>query len=202
MQRHTDTTDPLSSTSDLLAQIFSETELEGLARSCGFLRRKRLITPFMLLAACVGTLGSGSAKWIADIHRTFNSWSGESVAYKPFHNQLSKPTFPTFVRAALELALKKMTKPVLETIPRHQVSMFRDIIMHDGCSMAVKDCLKDRWPGRFTKVSPAAVELHVTMSALLDQPVRITLAPDCESEHGHAPCPSQFKGCLFLEDRG
>jgi len=58
------------------------------------------------------------------------------------------------------------------------------------------------YPGRFTTVSPAAVELHVTMSAARDCPVAITLSADKEGERSFAPTAEKLGGCLLLEDRG
>jgi hypothetical protein len=45
--------------------------------------------------------------------------------------------------------------PVLEAIPSDSLARFDDIVIQDGSSMALKDCLADVWPGRFNKVSPA-----------------------------------------------
>lgn len=86
------------------------------------------------------------------------------------------------MHAILEQALAKLTAPVLESLPKGKLAQFSEILCHDGSSFALKDTLAKKWPGRFTKVTPAAVELHVTMSVLKDNPVAITLAPDKESE--------------------
>ncbi len=67
--------------------------------------------------------------------------------------------------------------PILAGIPGDKLAQFRDILIHDGCSFALKDALAKQWPGRLTTVTPAAVELHVTMSALSDQLLVVTLAP-------------------------
>ena len=60
---------------------------------------------------------------------------------------------------------------VLEPIPGSVLSRFDDILLQDGSSLAVHDALAHRFPGRFTAVSPAAVELHVTMSLFEDRPL-------------------------------
>jgi hypothetical protein len=41
--------------------------------------------------------------------------------------------------------------------------------------------------------------LHVTMSALDDNPIRITLAPDKEPERAFGPKAEEIRGCLLLE---
>lgn len=185
-----------------LRETIGEVELESLARECGLLQRKRNITPFGLVAACLSTLGASDARWIADIHRTYNKQADTAVQYKPFHKQLAKEAFPRFLHKIVEKALKNFAMPILASLPASKLVEFRDIVLHDGCSFALKDTLSKQWPGRFTKVTPAAVELHVTMSALRDQALAITLAPDKEAERQFGPKPSDVKGCLLLEDRG
>lgn len=185
-----------------LRETIGEVELEKLARECGLLQRKRDITPFALVMACLSTLGASSARWLADIHRTFNKQGKKSVQYKPFHKQLAKAAFPRFLHLVMLKALENFAMPILTSLDGSKLQGFRDIILHDGCSFALKDALSKQWPGRFTKVTPAAVELHVTMSALNDQAFAITLAPDKEAERHFAPKPSDIEGCLLLEDRG
>lgn len=186
----------------LLPKVLGEDVLDEIARSCGFLRRKRDVTPLALVCACVSTLAVSSARWLADILRTFNEFTGKGIRYKPFHKQLSKASLPDFLRRVLERMLRELTMPVLEQLPKHKLSMFTDIILHDGTSFALKDTLLRVFPGRFTKFSPAAVELHVTMSALDDNANAITLAPDKEAERQFSPDAADVKGSLLLEDRG
>lgn len=185
-----------------LVGTMGEVEVERIARRTGWLRRKRDVTPMGMLTACLSTLGASQARWLADIHRTFNKQNNKSVQYKPFHNQLSKPEFPEFLHQVLMRVLENLTMPILQSLPAAKLSMFRDILIHDGSSFALKDALADKWPGRFTKVTPAAVELHVTMSVLEDKPFRILLAPDKESEQKFKIAAKDTKGRLLLEDRG
>lgn len=186
----------------LLQKTLSETVIDRIARDCRFLRRKRDVSPLFLVIACISALGTASISWLADIQRTFNRLTGKAVRYKPFHNQLSKSTFPIFIHRVVEEALTHLVLPTLRAMPGHKLSLFRDIILHDGTSFALKNSLAKEFPGRFTKVSPAAVELHVTMSLHNDAVNCIVLAPDKEAERAFAPDPDQIRGCLLLEDRG
>jgi hypothetical protein len=185
-----------------LIEVLGDAAVEKAARRCGFLRRRRDIAPAALLVACISALGAGTATWLADILRAFNAFTGKAVRYKPFHNQISKPKFPVFVHAVLAELLGKLTGPVLESVPKRMLAKFEEVLIHDGTSFAVKHALAKKWPGRFTKVTPAAVELHVTMSLLRDNPVAIVLAPDKEAERPFAPKAGSLKDRLLLEDRG
>jgi DDE family transposase len=202
MQGKIATNNDASSIAKQLVAALGEAEVLRIARDSRWLRRLRDITPLALVVACLSTLGASRALWIADILRTFNAFTGLSIRYKPFHNQLRKAAFPEFMRRLLERTLAKMTRPVLGPDLGSKLGKFRDILLHDGSSFALKDALKDEWPGRFTKVSPAAVELHVTMSAFEDNPIHITLAPDKEAERALGPRAEGLRDCLLLEDRG
>ena len=139
---------------------------------------------------------------MADILWMFNWFTKKSVQYKPFHNQLAKPNFPEFLRRVLLRCLSKLSCNVLSVLPGIKLAQFRDILLHDGSSFALKNTLAKTWPGRFTKVSPAAVELHVTMSVFENNPVCITIAPDKESERHFVPRVADVCGRLLIEDRG
>ena len=158
MQAKRATRSDVASIAKQLLAALGEAEVLQIARDSRWLRRLRDITPLALVVACLSTLGASRARWIADILRTFNAFTGLSIRYKPFHNQLRKAAFPEFMRRLLERTLAKMTRPVLGPRLGGKLAKFRDILLHDGSSFALKDALKDEWPGRFTKVSPAAVE--------------------------------------------
>jgi hypothetical protein len=185
-----------------LIEVLGDAAVDRTARRCGFLRRRREVAPAALLVACISTLGAGAAAWLADILRAFNAFTGKALRYKPFHNQIKKPKFPVFVHAVLEQLLAKLTTPVLDRIPKGKLAQFKEVLIHDGTSFALKNGLAKVWPGRFTQFTPAAVELHVTMSVLSDNPVAITLAPDKEAERPFAPTAACLKNRLLLEDRG
>ncbi len=202
MPRKRRTAVDVESIAQILIRTVGEKEVEHAARECGLLKRKRDVTPMALLVACLSTLGVADSRWLADILRTFNRLTGKSVQYKPFHNQLAKDAFPRFLHQVVQRALANLALPILSSVPEDKLSMFRDILLHDGTSFALKDALKKEWPGRFTTLTPAAVELHVTMSALTDRAIAVTLAPDKEAERQFGPSSADVAGCLLLEDRG
>jgi hypothetical protein len=76
------------------------------------------------------------------------------------------------------------------------------VLIQDGSSFAIHEALGHLFPGRFTAVKPAAVELHCTLDLLHDAPITIALSPDTDSEHAYRPEPASLRGDLFLADRG
>lgn len=190
------------SIAEVLQEALGAEELKQLARQCGFQRRERKITALELLVACISTLGSSEAHWIADIVRTYNKITDKRIKYKPFYNQLAKKEFPEFLLLVLERIVMKFAMRMLDNQLPGKLSLFGDIIIHDGTSFALKDALSNHWPGRFTTVSPSAVELHVTMSVLDDTPIGIMLAPDKDSERLYLPEANELGHRLLLADRG
>jgi DDE family transposase len=184
-----------------LTDVLGEEQVAAVARRSRWLRRARKVMPVMMVVAVLSTLGSGGAKWLADIHRTFRKFTGVKLQYKPFHKQLAKAAFAEMFRMLLEATVQRMTQPVLHAVSPN-LSAFRDIVIHDGSSFSLKDELRRRWPGRFTKISPAAVELHVTMSLLKDDVRIVALTADDESERIYRPEAASLRERLFLADRG
>jgi hypothetical protein len=184
-----------------LRSLFGRKEAEKHAKETGFVRRVRKLMPYALVLALVSCLGCGKADWLADIHRAHNKLTKSKIEYKPFHNQLRKPGFAKWLRALLETAVLKLTMPILEAVPASKLCAFEDILIHDGSSFAVKASLRKTFAGRFKKVSPAAVELHVTMSGLENTPHVIQLAADKESERHFLPEPESIAHRLLLGDR-
>ena len=82
------------------------------------------------------------------------------------------------------------------------ISRFKDIVIQDGSSFALKKKLRDVFPGRFTTIEPAAVEIHVTYSGFSDEVSSVQIAPDKEAERQFLPDPSTLKDRLLLADRG
>lgn len=185
-----------------LHHVLGATELDRVARDTGLLKRKRKVTPMTLVLACLSTLGTGKVQWLADILRTFNRFTGSGVQYKPFHKQLAKPAFAEFLRQVVSRAVAKLSIRALRPLAKSKLSKFDDITIHDGSSFQLKDDLAKQWPGRFKTISPAAMEIHATMSIAADDAVRLVLAPDKEAERQFLPTAEDLKNRLLLGDRG
>ena len=181
---------------------FDSDSLNNLGRACGFCRRERQVTPFRLALALVSCFAAGQARYIADVVRAFNALAGTRVRYKPFHNQLSKRQFPTFMRLLVSRLLEQLAHEVLHFDAHSPFARFERIHIQDGTSFAVKSQLRSVYPGRFTKVSPAAVELHVDFDLFSEMANTITLTPDSASERHCLPEPETLNGALLLADRG
>ena len=185
-----------------IKRVLSPTVINDLGREAGFCVRERLITPYRLVLSILAGHTTGRVETLADIQRQFNALFATTVAYKPFHNQLAKRTIPEFMRQVLCQILRQWVVEVLQPTAAGPLGEFGRILIHDGCSFAVKETLREQYPGRFRKQNPAAVELHVTMSLLGESVEQVTLTPDTASERAHLPAPEALRADLLLADRG
>ena len=185
-----------------IKRVLSPTLINDLGREVGFCVRERLITPYRLVLSLLAGHTMGQVETLADIQRQFNALFDTTVAYKPFHNQLAKRTFPDLMREVLCRVLQHWVVEVLQPKADGPLGEFGRILIQDGCSFAVKETLREQYPGRFNKQNPAAVELHVTMSLLGESVEQVTLTEDTASERAHLPSPEELRGDLLLADRG
>lgn len=179
----------------------SDEIVEKTAMDCGFFKRRRIFNPVPALWSFVTAMASGTANSLADVRRLFCDLTDESIEYKPFHDRLSNRTFPEFLRQVFQATLCSLTDRISRSESRY-LTCFDDIVIQDGSSFALNDDLADVYPGRFTKISPAALEIHCTYSVFEGQPNVIGVAPDHVGEREFLPRPEDLEGKLLLIDRG
>ena len=185
-----------------LEGALSEAALTRIGRETGFTQRLRSVTPVRLVLTLIGAMASRRIETIADFQRTFCAVTNRDVRYKPFHNQLSKQEFPVFMHGVFEHMLGELVVQTLAAVPGDALRQFDDILAHDGSSFGLHDALKSVFKGRFTKTSPAAVEIHATLSVLQGQALRVVIAPDVKPEREFLPDPDSLRRKLLLADRG
>lgn len=183
-------------------RTFDEASLNELGKATQLCRRERDATPYRLMLTLIEAFAVGTLDSIADIHRAFNALCDKQIRYKPFHNQLSKRGFALFVRLMLSRLLNELACDVLQFSSNSPFSRFQHIRMQDGTSFAVKPTLASVFPGRFTTISPAAVELHVDLDLLSEGVNHVALSADSAGERQFLPQPAELSGSLLLADRG
>jgi hypothetical protein len=185
-----------------LARALSTDDVNELGRQTGQSERLRTITPHRLFLSTVAGLAGGQVESLADLLREFNHQNDVTVAYKAFYNRLARPGFSKFMRQMFHRLLERLCIQTLAPEGHAAVSRFKDIVIQDGSSFALKKKLRDVFPGRFTTIEPAAVEIHATYSGFSDEVCSVQIAPDKEAERQFLPEPSTLKDRLLLADRG
>jgi len=182
--------------------VLDEQVLNKRGQALGLVQRLRLVTPFRLGLSVIGSMATQQVPTIADLHRQFNELWNLDTDYNAFYKQLDKSSAPTFFLDSLCAIMSQLTMKVLGFEAGAAFSEFDRLIIQDGSSFALHQALAEQFPGRFSAVSPAAVELHCTLDLLQDAPVVIALSPDTDSEHAYRPEPESLPGALWLADRG
>jgi len=183
-------------------RAFSEQTITAIGRSTGFFQRERKMTPMKMIMSLLSCFAGGQSTTLADVQRSYNALSPESMAYKPFHNQLSKAAFARFMQELASHVLSTLVVEVLKPTRAGLLAEFGRVLVQDGSSFAVKDTLRRTYPGRFTTVSPAAVELHVTWNLCRESIEQVVLTPDTFTERAELPPAQSLRGDLLLADRG
>ena len=175
-----------------------------MAEQLGFTIRQRNISPLGFILSLIAALGGdGNSTTQADLHRKFNELTGLDVTYRSWANQAKKHALPSLILWLWVQCLEIFSRKVMAFDEGSPFSEFEQILIQDGSSQAVYDALKDAFPGRFSKVSPAAVELHTTMDLLNDNLVRVQLTEDTRSERACLPpLPPSLANVLMLTDAG
>jgi hypothetical protein len=192
----------LSRINKALTRALNADAMMRMARASGFCQRMRTVPPHELAVAVIAAMATRSTETIADVQRMFNGLTDGTVAYKPFHKKLARPSFAVFMREVVAHLLKELMVEALRPVPHGVLRIFNDIWIQDGSSFAVNDALASLFPGRHATISPAAVELHATMSLWSDQPVALAVAADTQGERDFLPPPELLTGTLLIADRG
>jgi hypothetical protein len=155
-----------------------------------------------LFLAVVSALASVPVESLADLLRAFNYQNNVHVAYKAFYNRLARDGFAAFMRGMCARLIERLSLQTLTPEGQTAVARFTDIVIHDGASFALKPALRGAFPGRFTTLGPAAVEVHTTYSGFADEVRGVQIAPDRDAERPFLPDPATLTGRLLLADRG
>jgi hypothetical protein len=139
-----------------LARALSAKDVNQLGRETGQSERLRTVTPHRLFLSTIAGLADGSVDSLADLLREFNRHNDVTVAYKAFYNRLARPGFARFMRRMFGRLLDHLRVQVLEPEGQVAVARFKDIMIQDGSSYALKKTLRNVFPGRFTTIEPAA----------------------------------------------
>lgn len=185
-----------------LARALSIDDVNQLGRETGQSERLRTVTPHRLFLSTIAGLASAKVESIADLLREFNHQNDVTVAYKAFYNRLARPGFAKFMRQMFSRLIERLSIQTLTPEGHTAVARFKDIVIQDGSSFALKKKLRDVFPGRFTTIEPAAIEIHATYSGFSDEVCSVEIAPDKEAERKFLPAASTLKDRLLLADRG
>lgn len=178
------------------------TFLNNLSRSTKLVERQRSVSGYHLFWSIVGGFCTGQATEIAGMLRSYIRHTSNTLNYNAWYKRLSKDGFPEFMRSVYEHLLNTMYSE--SVAGRHLLGMFDDVYIQDGSSFGINDALADVFPGRFKKISPAAIEVHAFYSLRYSHTQYFYVAPDTVSEYQFMPVSEDapLENTLSLFDRG
>lgn len=186
-----------------LKSCLSEERLTEMASQSNFVERFRQIHPAPLVLSLLRCFSTHNAHDIAGLYRSFVNDVHSKVAYSSFYDQLSKETCPIFIMEIYRQMGRQLYMDQRDKIPS-VFEKFDDVLLQDGTSWGINQLLSEVFPGRFTKTSPAAIEMHTLYSLKKATYHGVAVAPDSQSEHDYIPDPT-WLACfnkLFLLDAG
>lgn len=169
------------------------------AKEKGLIKRERKIDPVQLFWVLVKCFSTHQAHELAGLHRSFIEHTGKKVSYSSFYERLNQESFVDFIQAVYQRYVSQLYVDQWGKMPT-VFHAFTDVKLHDGSSWAINYLLSEVFPGRFTKNSPAAIELHATWSLRTGAYQKLEIAPDKQSEHDFIP--EGEPDVLYLLDRG
>ena len=130
-----------------LKKAFSEGVLNELGKATRYCHRVRQLSPYRMVMTLMALFADTRVESLADLQRGFNALFGYAMGYKPFYDQLAKREFAGFMRETARGLLETLVIRVLGVAPGGAFSEFRRIVIQDGSSFAIKDALKEVFPG-------------------------------------------------------
>jgi hypothetical protein len=158
--------------------------------------------PLEFLTSMIAEFSTGNPPDLAGLHRAYLRRHNSMSSYGSWYEKLDQRGFVAFSSECFQYVNKKLHADLFQSQEK-LLDNFDDILMQDGSSYAINSHLSGVFPGRFTKKSPAAIELHAFFSLRYGNFVNLQIAADKESEYLFMPesCPS-LRGTLSLFDRG
>lgn len=100
------------------------------------------------------------------------------------------------MKSLADVALREWQQQILSA--EVTLSDIKRIVLQDGSSFAVHDSLKETFKGRSTKISPAAIEVHVSWGVLKGYPEQVAVSADSKAECDFFPEANTLTDKLFL----
>ena len=187
-----------------MAAAFSQTEVEQLARSCGFVQRTSLITGFhFLLAFTTGQFNSPGAT-LAQIAAFLSCVCGIEVSTQAVDGRIQVAAM-AFMRLCLEMALAMATRP--RAFDRGALAGFDHVYIIDSTTFDIDPSFQGVFKGSGGSGSASAMRIQLVLDYLTGRlyvecgDTKLCDAPTlCRLVENHT---LEVSGtCLFLADLG
>ena len=144
-----------------LTNLFSPQHLMHLARSTGAVVRDRKVSITHLFWTVVLGFGTGRARQIAGLRRSYEKATGQTIEESSFYNRFT-PAFARMLQAAVAHSLDTLTG--VGRALTGPLAAFRDVLLTDSTVMRLHDLLEKAFPACRTNHTLAALKMHLVLS--------------------------------------
>jgi putative transposase len=181
--------------------LFSRSEIERLARECGFyVRTPRQIHAFEFALCCVLAAAVENTRGFASVWRLLGAAAGVEVARSAVTQRFG-PGSAALLERLFNLVVQRIPTPDHpEQLKR--LDEFDHVLADDGSVLALSPLLKKLFPATRTNTMPAAAKLHATADLVHRQILDVVLTGERCSELDVAREKGVIPNTLYIRDLG
>ena len=171
----------------------------AIARQVGFVKRKGKINPNDFLWTLALGFGSGRARSISALRRTYKRVSGTSLVPSSFYDRFN---------GALVLLLRQVVAYLLRTLVAPNLRLrgafagFSDVVLTDSSVLRLRDNLATKFPACRTNHTKAAAKLHAVMSVNGESRQTVSITDERTNDRRAFRVGPWVQGRLLLFDLG
>jgi hypothetical protein len=181
--------------------LLSRSEIERLARDCGFyVRNARQIHAFEFALCCALAAAVEGKRSFASVWRLLASAAGVEVARSAVTQRFG-PGSVALLERLFNLVVQRIPTP---DHPDHlkKLDEFEHVLADDGSVLALSPLLKKLFPATRTNTMPAAAKLHATADLMHRQILDVVLTGERSSELKVARERGVIPNTLYIRDLG
>jgi putative transposase len=181
--------------------LFSRTEIERLARDCGFyVRTARQIHAFEFSLCCALAAAVEDKRGFASVWRLLGSAAGVEVARSAVTQRFG-PGSAALLERLFNLVVQRIPTPA-HPEQLKKLDEFDHVLADDGSVLALSPLLKKLFPATRTNTMPAAAKLHATADLVHRQILDVVLTGERCSELEVAREKGVIPNTLYVRDLG
>jgi putative transposase len=147
-----------------LEDLFPESSVIELAKSSGYLKRKRLFDPYYMLWALVLGFGITLERTLAGAKRQYEEITDTQLSYSTWYEKFT-PELVRFLRSCVALGLSKTAQAVNRTLGE-KLKRFEDVVIQDSTVVRLHKALAKKFPATRSRKVAAGVKVATLISAV------------------------------------
>jgi IS4 transposase len=147
-----------------LEDLFPERTILDLAKTSGYLKRKRLFDPYYMLWALVLGFGITLERTLAGAKRQYREITDTELSYSTWYEKFT-PELVKFLRSCVALGLSKTAQEVNRPLG-DKLKRFKDVVIQDSTIVRLHKALAKKFPATRSRKVAAGVKVATLISAV------------------------------------